>query len=365
MTASIRRLPADYARPAAAAAAAVRGGPAAGRAANRPTSPAFTTCSPSACGPIRATFSTSTPCLPTCGGETRQRSRVVVAEVAASARRSRSRVLSTPVLEYAVLRARPDLSAATIQRPMRTLFGNLPQAAAACDFDEAELRYLSAGAAKSRPKIRKRCAAGPRADPARPLRRGGRVRGSRLLHSSPDDAEALQALDVTSTDQSRSQFGEAERDRSSKPKPPAAPTPANRCTARAASARPQRAPPGHRPPPRRQRPASQAQSLVARLEAEHNRLEIDILHLRCERCRTIGALRLELARRLKRAGNFSGAIQRLEEARSFAAGEPAVLIELGECWQHLRQFAKALDFYRPGHRAAEQQRQRSADIGGA
>ena len=52
-----------------------------------------------------------------------------------------------------------------------------------------------------------------------------------------------------------------------------------------------------------------------------------------------------MARRLKRAGNYSGAIQRLEEALKLAANEPAALLELGENWQHLRQFAKALDFY--------------------
>jgi len=35
------------------------------------------------------------------------------------------------------------------------------------------------------------------------------------------------------------------------------------------------------------------------------------------------------------------------------ANEPDVLIELGECWQHLRQFGKALDFYQQAVGAAE------------
>jgi tetratricopeptide (TPR) repeat protein len=49
---------------------------------------------------------------------------------------------------------------------------------------------------------------------------------------------------------------------------------------------------------------------------------------------------------LKLAGNYSGAIQRLEEANRLQPEEPEILVELGECWQHLRQFAKALDYYR-------------------
>jgi len=88
-----------------------------------------------------------------------------------------------------------------------------------------------------------------------------------------------------------------------------------------------------------------AQALVARLEEEHNRLEIDILNMRAERLPQAADVRIELARRLKRAGNFSGAIQRLEEAARLKPNEATVLIELGECWQHLRQFAKALDYY--------------------
>jgi tetratricopeptide (TPR) repeat protein len=92
----------------------------------------------------------------------------------------------------------------------------------------------------------------------------------------------------------------------------------------------------------------QAQALVARLEAEHRRLEIEIFHLRAERHPDDSSLRLNLGRKLKQAGNYSGAIQRLEEARGDGAIESEALLELGECWQHLRQFGKALDFY---HRA--------------
>jgi tetratricopeptide (TPR) repeat protein len=92
-------------------------------------------------------------------------------------------------------------------------------------------------------------------------------------------------------------------------------------------------------------PHPRAQQLVQRLAAEHNRLESEILNARAERLPGDWTVRIELARRLKQAGNFSGAIQRLEEALRQKPDEPAALLELGECWQHLRQFAKALDLY--------------------
>jgi tetratricopeptide (TPR) repeat protein len=93
--------------------------------------------------------------------------------------------------------------------------------------------------------------------------------------------------------------------------------------------------------------------LVARLESEHNRLKIDIFHLRSERHPDDLSLRLELARRLKRAGNFSGAIQRLEEALADERLAGEALLELGECWQHLRQFEKALAYYRQAAELAD------------
>ncbi len=96
-----------------------------------------------------------------------------------------------------------------------------------------------------------------------------------------------------------------------------------------------------------------AETLVARLQDEHCRLEIDIFNLRTERLPRDWSMRLELARRLKRAGNFSGAVQRLAEALKLRPDEPAVLIELGECWQHLRQFTRALEFYEKAKAGAE------------
>jgi len=88
-----------------------------------------------------------------------------------------------------------------------------------------------------------------------------------------------------------------------------------------------------------------AQTLVAQLEAEQQRLEVEIWNLRTERMPKDWSVRLELARRLKQVGNFSGAIQRLEEVQRLKVNHPGAFIELGECWQHLRQFEKALKLY--------------------
>jgi tetratricopeptide (TPR) repeat protein len=104
-------------------------------------------------------------------------------------------------------------------------------------------------------------------------------------------------------------------------------------------------------------PHPKAQTLVGRLEIEHQRLESEILHLRCERLPGDRHLRLELARKLKQAGNYSGAIQRLQEARGDQALAAEVLLELGECWQHLRQFEKALDYYQQAILEAEERRE--------
>jgi thioredoxin-like negative regulator of GroEL len=102
-------------------------------------------------------------------------------------------------------------------------------------------------------------------------------------------------------------------------------------------------------------PHPRAAALVGRIEQEHNRLEIDIFHVQSERHSDDFSLRLELARRLQKAGNYSGAIQRLEEVRASPALAPAATLLLGECWQRLRQFARALDLYSDAGEMAEVQ----------
>ena len=88
-----------------------------------------------------------------------------------------------------------------------------------------------------------------------------------------------------------------------------------------------------------------AKTMLTQLEGEHQRLEIEIWNSRTERMPNDWSVRLELARRLKQVGNFSGAIQRLEEAQKLKVNHPGAFLELGECFQHLRQFEKALELY--------------------
>jgi tetratricopeptide (TPR) repeat protein len=92
-------------------------------------------------------------------------------------------------------------------------------------------------------------------------------------------------------------------------------------------------------------PHLKAQAMLTQLEGEHQRLEIEMWNSRTERMPNDWSVRLELARRLKQVGNFSGAIQRLEEAQKLKVDHPGAFIELGECFQHLRQFDKALELY--------------------
>ncbi len=91
---------------------------------------------------------------------------------------------------------------------------------------------------------------------------------------------------------------------------------------------------------------AEAMRLVESLVDEHERLALGIAHSRAERFPGDGTLKLDLGRKLKQSGNFSGAAQRFEELRLIPGFEQVALVELGECWQHLRQFGKALDFYR-------------------
>jgi tetratricopeptide (TPR) repeat protein len=101
-------------------------------------------------------------------------------------------------------------------------------------------------------------------------------------------------------------------------------------------------------------PSPAHQQTLRRWEEEFGRLELATLHARSERFPRDAGLKLEVAIRLKRAGNYSGAIQRLEEIAADHSLRPNVLIELGECWQHLRQFDKALGLYTQAIAAAEQ-----------
>ena len=101
-------------------------------------------------------------------------------------------------------------------------------------------------------------------------------------------------------------------------------------------------------------PSEAHQQTLRRWEEELGCLELATLNARSERFPQDAGLKLEVAIRLKRAGNYSGAVQRLEEIAVDHWLRPNVLLELGECWQHLRQFEKALGLYSQAITAAEE-----------
>jgi tetratricopeptide (TPR) repeat protein len=98
---------------------------------------------------------------------------------------------------------------------------------------------------------------------------------------------------------------------------------------------------------------AKSQKLVTQFAGEYQRLDIEIWNQRTDRMPKDWGVRLELARRLKQVGNFSGAIQRLEEAQRLKMNHPGAFLELGECWQHLRQFERALGMYEKAIAKAE------------
>ena len=239
--------------------------------------------------------------------------------------------------EYSTLSSAPERLWKQPANP--SLLRELADAAAALEFDEVELRYLSAARelAPDDPTTLRML--------ARALTRQGRFEEAVgpwfAVAALTGDAEAIQATQDLRGSQEAVETEEAlAREHS------AAGADLSMLEKRE-DARLERS--ALRIELARRRAASdehpRAQSLAARLEAEHDRLEIDILNLRAERWPGDAQVRIELARRLKRAGNFSGAVQRLEEALKLSTGDAAVLIELGENWQHLRQFAKALEYY--------------------
>lgn len=100
-----------------------------------------------------------------------------------------------------------------------------------------------------------------------------------------------------------------------------------------------------------------ADELLKRLEAEFNRQEMAVFHARSKRHSAEPAWKIELAIRLKRAGNFSEAIatasevlrSESESSEDISAAAKQLQIQagtlIGECWQHLRQFDRAWGYF--------------------
>lgn len=91
--------------------------------------------------------------------------------------------------------------------------------------------------------------------------------------------------------------------------------------------------------------SAEAADLARRFRAELNRQELQVLSARCERYPDDLTLQYELALRLKREGNFFEARKAFDRAREAAHLKPAATLEMGECFQQLKQYSNALKCY--------------------
>ena len=88
-----------------------------------------------------------------------------------------------------------------------------------------------------------------------------------------------------------------------------------------------------------------AQSLAARMRQELNRLETEVFRSRTERYPNVVSWKVELGLRLKRAGNYSEAIKVFQPATSDPRRRGQVHLELGECFQQIKQYKLAMTNY--------------------
>jgi tetratricopeptide (TPR) repeat protein len=92
-------------------------------------------------------------------------------------------------------------------------------------------------------------------------------------------------------------------------------------------------------------PTPQAQDLVKRFRAELNRQELLVLTQRTDRYPNDLHLKFELGVRLKREGNYFEARQAFEAARADPHLRAAATLEMGEAFQHLKQYGNAMKCY--------------------
>lgn len=89
----------------------------------------------------------------------------------------------------------------------------------------------------------------------------------------------------------------------------------------------------------------EAVELAKKLRAEQNRAELEVYRARAERYPTNASLRFEVGLRLKRGGQFNEAIQAFQLARADVKRKAAVHLELGECFQYIKQYKLAMGNY--------------------
>ncbi len=97
----------------------------------------------------------------------------------------------------------------------------------------------------------------------------------------------------------------------------------------------------------------EAADLARRFRLELNRQEMMILSARCERYPEDLSLQYELGLRLKRDENFREARRAFEAARAEPSLNALATLELGECFQQLKQYGNALKCYQAATTASE------------
>lgn len=89
----------------------------------------------------------------------------------------------------------------------------------------------------------------------------------------------------------------------------------------------------------------EAAELFEKLKLELNAKEMEVYRARSERYPQNLGLKYELGLRLAAAGNYAEAIKVLQAARSDTKRKGAVLLRLGDCFQHLKQYKLAMTNY--------------------
>jgi len=89
----------------------------------------------------------------------------------------------------------------------------------------------------------------------------------------------------------------------------------------------------------------EAIDLHKRMKAEVNALEMAIYRGRCERYPQNDSLKFELGKRLKAASQFNEAISCFQAALNDPKKKSASYMELGECFQHIKQYKLAMKSY--------------------
>ena len=97
----------------------------------------------------------------------------------------------------------------------------------------------------------------------------------------------------------------------------------------------------------------EAADLVRRFRAELNRQELAVYMARSERFPQDLAVRFELGVRLRREGNYREAIAAFDAARGDRTHRALATLEMGECYQQLKQYVNALKCYQSAAHEAE------------